>query len=565
MLTVCIEIEFKSISSLNWNFFLNRYYSIKMKPYLFILLIISALGSMGQTGPAGVGMNTGSSALKLWLDADYGVYTDTNLTTIAKIGDRVKCWKDLSGNKNDVFADSDSTKPTLNGNSPLNKSNAIRFSRNENSQNKRNSLSSKSFSKTSDITIYCVFHALTKSEGNNITPFKSTTYVPNMWYAGSGLVDGGANGLVNDISMAFCDTSIAAGGGDSTTKTDYCVKTPASLNKTYFATLQKEAWNGKLSIAQNGGIPAEYDAGAQPINNSTKYYIGSNSNLTSANVSQFFDGYIANVLAYNRLLNTAEKVILENYLSAKYNTTLLSNDFFKFDDAEAGNFDHELIGIGKALDGSVQQVAKGEGILEISSRNDFDKGSYVFIAHDGKPLNFLASDKPYGVKSKLERQWVCSIVGNTLKTDLLIDPSLFPNIAKEDLVLLIDTDNNGKFSDEKLGEGMIPVSELSNHGRFAFHGVQLNHGHKFTFAILEKPCLSGCETYFTPDGDGLSDLYYLEQSGKTTIYDRSGKLIKSIATPAYWDGTSEKGEVVAPGIYFLITNDDTQRTVTLIR
>jgi len=538
-----------------------------MKIKLLTLFSFTALflPSYGQTGPAGVGMRDGSSALKLWLDAEKGVYVDTLASQSANASDRVMLWKDLSGNNNHVTAKTDSTRPTLTENSPLNGAAAMRFTRNAGKTNKKTYLSSKAFASTNDITIYCVFHALTKSGGNNVTPFKSKNFGPNMWYAGSGLVDAGASGFTNDVSLAFCDTSIAAGAGDSTTATDYCVKTPASLRKTYMATLQKEAWNGKLSIAQNANTPASYQAGAQPINIPTKYFIGSNSNYNSPLDTPFFDGYIANVLIYNKLLNKAEKVILENYLSAKYGFALANNDLYSFDDSSAGNFDFELIGIGKADDGSFQASAKGEGPIELTHSSELDKGDFMFIGHNGKPLTMVAESMPDGVQSKIERTWIFSKTGSKQKIDFLVDANIIPSVKKEDLVLLIDTDNNGLFSDETFGRGMIPVSEVTNHGRFTFAGVSLLHGNRFTFAKLKPVCQSDCEAYFSPNGDGQSDIYYLDQQGKTAIYDRSGKFIKSMPTPAYWDGTNDRGEPAVPGLYFLVTNEDIQKTVTLIQ
>lgn len=521
--------------------------------------------SVAQTGPAGVGTNDGSSSLKLWLDADNGTYADTFAVQTATANDRVMLWKDLSGNNNNVSAKTDSTKPTLIGNSILNGAKALRFTRNAAKTNKRNYLSSKTFASTNDITIYCVFHALTESGGNNITPYKAKTYGPNMWYAGSGLVDAGANGFTNDISLAFCDTSLAAGSGDSTTLTDYCVKTPVSLRKTYFATLQKEAWNGKLSLSQNANTPVEFQAGAQPINIPTKYFIGSNSNITSPLDTPFFDGYIANVLVYNRLLNKAEKTILENYLSAKYEIKLGTNDLYTFDDSISGNYDHEVIGIGKALDGSFQASAKGEGNIELTNSSELDKGDFKFIGHNGKSLGWLADNMPEGIKNRIERTWIFSKTGNTHKVDLLVDPTVMPSVPKEDIVLLIDTDNNGQFSDEAFGKGMIPVSEVTSHGRLSFRGIPLQHGNRFTFAKLNPVCINDCEAFFSPNGDGQADIFYLDQQGKTFIYDRSGKFIKSMPTPAYWDGTDYKGEPAVPGLYFLVTNEDIQKTVTLIQ
>ena len=534
--------------------------------YSFLLLLCLTFLAKGQTGPGGVGMSDGTSALKLWLDADKQVYADTLGQQTSQPGDRVMLWKDLSGSNHHVLANSDSSRPTLTGdNALLNHTNALRFTRDAGSLNKKNFLVSKSFSSTNDISIYCVFHALNVSEGSDVSPYKSTTYDSNMWYFGSGLVDAGQNGFTNDISLAFCDTSIAAGAGDSTTRTDYCVKTPTGLHKTYFATLEKEAYSGRLSIAQNGSTPAEYQAGAQPINDAPRYYIGANSNVSSNQTSPFFDGYIAQVLVYNRLLNAAEKAILENYLSAKYGIALIQDDVYTFDDSSSGNFDFELVGIGKASDGSFQSSAKGEGILELTNPSELDKGDYVFIGHNGKPTTFVEKDLADGIQHTLERTWVCAKLGQTQKVDLLIDAAGLPSISQEDLVLLIDKDHNGVFSDETYGQGILPISEVTSHGRFAFRGVPLKHGDLFTFGKLKPACQSNCESYFSPNGDGVSDLYYLDQQGKTAIYDRSGKFIRSMPTPSYWDGTNDKGELVVPGLYFLIANDDTQKTVTLIR
>ena len=286
--------------------------NLKANLLLILLQLTVACKIYAQTGPGGVGSNDGTSALKLWLDAGKSTYMDTLQNNFSIDGSKVMLWSDLSGSNNHVSAVKDSSSPTLITSNPLmNNQSALRFYKNGTSH-KRTFLASDTFSNTNDITIYCVFHALSKGGGNNVTPFKSTFYNPNMWYYGYGLVDAGNSGLTNDISLAFCDTSIAAGAGDFNFATDYCVKTPASISKTYFATLQKEAWTGNLSIAQNAQAPAKFKAGTQPINKASKYVIGSTSDVNSITDSPFFDGYMANVLVYNRLLTLAEQVILQN-------------------------------------------------------------------------------------------------------------------------------------------------------------------------------------------------------------------------------------------------------------
>lgn len=537
---------------------------MRLVKFKILVFLFPVLTSWGQTGPAGVGMSDGSSALKLWLDANREVYRDSLQKNVANGNEKTMLWKDLSGYHNDVKAKNDTNSPTLVTASPLlNHQNAIRFFQDETITNRRTYMVSDTFAKTNDITIYCIFHALTKAFGNNVSPFQSKTYHPNMWYSGAGLVDGGVGGFVNDVSLAFCDTSIAAGVGDSTTGIDYCIKTSASIHKTYFTVLEKEAWTGKLSLTHNNSVPVTYQAGAQPINNAERYFIGSTSDVYTGKLNPFFDGYIASVLIYNKLLNAAEKTILENYLAAKYDLPLYNNDLYKFDDASQGNYDYELIGIGKASDGSFQLSAKGEGFVELGNAKELERGAFMFIAHDGKSLAPLVSDLPEGILHRLERKWVCGKTGNISQVDLTIDHKAFA-IDPQSFALLIDTDNDGFFDDETMGKGMLVPSEITSQGRLVFRGVALNKGNHFTFAQIKPVCQSNCEAYFSPDGDGVADVYYLQDTGKTSIYDRSGKLVKSISAPAYWDGTNDQGQPSAPGIYFLIAND-VQETVTLIK
>lgn len=538
-----------------------------MRSYILtVVLSCFCVFALAQTGPAGVGMNDGGSSLKLWLDAGNGTFSDTLQKNNAKPGDKVLFWKDLSGSNNDVMAGSDTTNPQLTTSNPLlNNQSGIRFFRNDGKGNKRNFLVSKSFSKTNDITIYCIFHALTKAGGNNISPVKAINYDTSMWYFGAGLVDGGANGFTNDISLALCDTSIAAGAGDSTSSTDYCVKAPASLNKTYFAVLQKEAWTGKLRVGHNTNTDSFYRAGTQPINVPSRYYIGSTSNAKANAEPSFFDGYIACVLVYNKILSSAEKIILENYLSAKYNIPLKDNDIYQFDDPNGGNFDFELIGIGKANDGTSQLSARGDGMIELLNISELSKGEFMFIAHNGKSLASANGNLPTGVQFRMEREWICSKTGKSSKVDLIIDPKNLSSINAKDIRLIIDTDNDGSYAMEKIGEGVIEISEVTRDGRYVFRGVELKHGNHFTLGKVNTASISNNEDFFSPNGDGISDMYYIPYAGKANIYDRNGTHIKTLTTPAFWDGTNDRGELLTPGLYFLNVNEDVQKTVTLIR
>ncbi|MCU0415975.1 MAG: hypothetical protein MUE33_02205 [Cytophagaceae bacterium] len=75
---------------------------------------------------------------------------------------------------------------------------------------------------------------------------------------------------------------------------------------------------------------------------------------------------------------------------------------------------------------------------------------------------------------------------------------------------------------------------------------------------------SDCKGFaITPDGDGINDHIYIEEAGTATIYNSSGKVIQTLTTPGYWDGTSSSGEIV--GDYYLIKiNSSKTITITVI-
>lgn len=69
----------------------------------------------------------------------------------------------------------------------------------------------------------------------------------------------------------------------------------------------------------------------------------------------------------------------------------------------------------------------------------------------------------------------------------------------------------------------------------------------------------------TPNGDGISDTYFIEETGTAKIYDLRRKLIKTLSAPATWDGTNHSGALLDAGFYIIILNDKTPIYITLIR
>lgn len=66
----------------------------------------------------------------------------------------------------------------------------------------------------------------------------------------------------------------------------------------------------------------------------------------------------------------------------------------------------------------------------------------------------------------------------------------------------------------------------------------------------------------TPDGDGVNDTYYISEQGTATIFNSKGQVVKTLSTPANWDGTDNSGQVA--GDFYLIKVRDHLINITVI-
>jgi internalin A len=83
---------------------------------------------------------------------------------------------------------------------------------------------------------------------------------------------------------------------------------------------------------------------------------------------------------------------------------------------------------------------------------------------------------------------------------------------------------------------------------------------KFVLSQIEK-----CDPVITPNGDGVSDSYFIEKHGKVKIYDLHRNLVNSLDGPSVWDATDQKGALLDTGYYILIIDEDPPIYVSIIR
>jgi len=242
-----------------------------------------------------------------------------------------------------------------------------------------------------------------------------------------------------------------------------------------------------VSLNLNAGTDDNF-AHTSPIQyQSSHFYVGKSKHTYN------LEGKIAEVIKYNKALNESQQIIIQNYLSSRYNIAI---------DAVIDRYDYEstssngLIGIGQESSSDSHESSQGCGILTIDSPSDLDDGEYALIGHNGNSLNAQTTDIPNiynGTPNRLQRVWRVDKTGDLGKVRLQFDLSNSGFIYAEDQYeLLIDPD--GDFDANNNYRRHIIGRDLDLNNVLSFNAVELNDGDYFTlvagtpYSIDECPC-----------------------------------------------------------------------------
>ncbi len=124
--------------------------------------------------------------------------------------------------------------------------------------------------------------------------------------------------------------------------------------------------------------------------------------------NQDLDGDVAEIIMYGGI-NTAQRVIVENYLSAKYGISI-ANDHYAGDTPANGNFDYDVIGIGKENDAQHTQ-AQGDVLRLTANTTTLDNGDYLMAGHNNTPHGTATTNLPAGVAERWARSWYVDKTG----------------------------------------------------------------------------------------------------------------------------------------------------------
>lgn len=421
----------------------------------YLLLILLPLIGTSQTGPGGVGSSTNN---KLWLDANRGI-------TVS--GTSVTAWADQSGNGFVATPTAVISRPAYVSNSA-------------------NGYPSIDFDGTDD-QFWIDHNAAFNLVGWHffIVPMKDNSKNYNAWLTKGN--DGQENFEMLSYNtdnvhtpIYFTDASRSA----PSTGNSIITTTANIIEYTYTTSLGRDVYK------DNNNIYTDNDS-KTPATNNFSVYIGNEKNIAGRNI----DGDLCEVIMYNAPLNTAQRIIVNNYLAAKYNCTLSANDYYVQDNSTNGNYDHDVAGIGQESTGS-QTNSKGSGIVTILNPSGLGNGEYYLWGHDNGPLGSYTAtpDVPTteGVQRRLLRVWRGSEVGTITSFDVRFDLTGLGSVTASDLRLLIDTDNDGVFADETAaGGGVISGATFVSGSTYQFAGVTgMNNNLRFTigtYSVASTP------------------------------------------------------------------------------
>jgi len=360
-------------------------------------LCIFSLSVAAQTGPAGVGATASNC---FWVKADAGTSSTVNATAISS-------WNDQSGNGNNLTQSTTNQQPLYSSNI-INGFPAIQFDNVSTTNDKMVGPDSPTLDNTSGYTFFMVSRPQNVDGAARVIVSKRTTVAVDQSFMQFYYT---SNNFYTDIQTnndRYASTSTFAANNNYLIDQLYDgTLAAASRCKTYIAgTLDKTSTETNASVPDN----------ASPI------VVGS----TDATDPRPFGGYIAEIIIYRKACIDPERIIVDNYLSSKYNISLTANDKYAGDTGGNGNYDFFVAGVGKDATGSSPSFSAstcaGMGIS--TTGTGFDNGDYILAGNASATNNQQFTDvggMTGTYNSRWTRIWYIDITNTSANIEVNIE------------------------------------------------------------------------------------------------------------------------------------------------
>ena len=387
-----------------------------------LILAMFSLTAIAQLGPGGVSLEVGTNSNnKVWLDAG---------SISAADGATLSSWQDESNSINDntPTQGTGSLQPTYRSDASvsINGQPIVRFGGGK----RFNFVSLPDINTVGPYTERTTFMVI--RTGSDIT-------TRQMLYEQGGTVRGLNIFIFNgELYMGGYDV---ANDGDGTPSWGYVFTREAiAANTTYVITHVFDgptgATTGEIRGFLNGTAYASAATGVGSlwghpdvpgmgdINNDSYNETGP---LSGASGTQSFLGDVAEFIAYDEILNDAERIIVENYLGAKYSANAITNDFYEHQQ----DYGLETIGIGQAGSAADRHnTSQGRNLFQIEGNTaNFGNNEYFLIGHNNDAASAWvttnAPDSGNSVK-RIAREWRATHTGDLDSITFTIDTTDFP-------------------------------------------------------------------------------------------------------------------------------------------
>lgn len=392
----------------------------------------------GFIGPGGVGDKTTND---LWLRADKDVLNNSD--NPASNGEAVKTWTDQSGNNNDVTQatagnQSIFTTAVINGYPVLRLDGTDDY------------MSTELGNLSAPVTIMAV------------TKFDQTqdAYVLTL----------GDLNINNTASISrwtddkyYCFTGSARYGPVLNNNQPYLLHAAHKISVPYH----------NLYVDETAATVTDY--GSSLITDGS-FILGA-----SRTIGSFLDGDVGEVIIYNQILNQAQKIIVENYLAAKYGITLLTTDRYAWKSTHR----YDVAGIGQVDASNMHTKAQSARILSIGGAADLEDDEFLLFGHDNGSIgSWTGTERPNGdIRiQRIEREWKTDITGGNGvgPVNISIKDSLLPALPSGFISFNLWIDSDGDFSSDAVA---YPVVEIGN--EYVANSVTLNDGDYITMGVVQ--------------------------------------------------------------------------------
>ncbi|MCK4465768.1 MAG: HYR domain-containing protein, partial [Bacteroidales bacterium] len=420
---------------------------------------------MGWVGPGGVSDGSG-----------YQTWLKSNAITGYSDGDRLNNWADASGNGNNATAIG-GVRPVYNDNPVDNINNrpVVNFSGGNYYLEIADGADFNTGGPYTRKTLIVAFQT-----GGDVTA-RQVIYEQGGGTRGLNFYIEGGNLFIAGWNEANDD------GGATTPWVFNAVNIPIGTNETHYAVLDFNSDSTWIKGYVDGALIGTINGVGKLFNHSGDIGLGAmndGSRFASGSASgngYYFTGKIVEFLSFNRTLNEAQKIIIENYFGAKY-AIGLTNDKYNYE----GSHNYEVFGIGRESSGNTHIIAQGSGIIRFDNPGSSDNGDYLIAGHDnGDISSWIKTDVPFDSIQRVTREWKVGEVGDIGTIRFSVDTTSFAaNPAfYETFVLLVDTDGDGDFT-----TGIINFYKLDQ--RFAElargSNIDLDEGDVFTIGIARN-------------------------------------------------------------------------------